>query len=74
MGPVPAPCSSFYSVMLLFQLGNILKHKLQGDRHKLRVLYVPSLESLEHQVAPPWNPVYEDHGNGAMDLRAALKK
>ena len=43
-------------VMLLFQLGQILNHKLQDSKRKLRIMYIPSVAVLDDHKASPWNP------------------
>mmetsp|Transcript_1954 Transcript_1954/g.4868 ORF Transcript_1954/g.4868 Transcript_1954/m.4868 type:complete len:537 (+) Transcript_1954:3-1613(+) len=62
------------TVMLLFQFGQILTHKLKDDRHKLRVLYVPSTTCLLDGDIPSWNPVHPQTDSIIDGLKAYCKR
>ena len=59
-------------VMLLFQLGQILTHKLTDSKRKLRIMFIPSVAAIEEGAASPWNS-YNSY-NSALRLDDGLKE
>ena len=52
--------TSLHHHRLLFQLGQILSHKLADSNRRLRIMYVPSVEVLDQNQPSPWNACNRD--------------
>ena len=60
-------------VMLLFQLGQILNHKLKDSHRRLRIMHIPSIAAMEDGMPSPspWNPCNRAGADSLADGLAA---